>query len=63
MRTPENVEWVRQAILRSPRRFAWAHSGGLQISNRTVRILHGELHFHPYNGCAGIECKGLSAQS
>jgi len=48
-RTPENVERVREAILQSPGRSARRHSAELQMSNRTVRrILHGELHFHPY---------------
>ena len=49
VRTPENVERVRQAMLQSPGRSARRHSAALRISNRTVRrILHGELHFHPY---------------
>lgn len=49
VRTQENVERVRQAVMQSPRRSAHRHSAALQISNRTVRrILHGELHFHPY---------------
>lgn len=48
-RTPENVERVRIAIERSPRRSARRHSIALGISNRTVRrILHRDLHFHPY---------------
>lgn len=49
VRTGENVERVREAILRSPRRSARRHAVALQISNRTVRrILHGELQLHPY---------------
>jgi hypothetical protein len=49
VRTPENVERVRTAMLRSPQRSARRHSSELQISNRTVRrILHAELRFHPY---------------
>ncbi|XP_039275893.1 leucine-rich repeat serine/threonine-protein kinase 1-like [Nilaparvata lugens] len=49
VRTPENVERVRVAIDRSPRRSARRHSVTLGISNRTVRrILHQDLHFHPY---------------
>ncbi|XP_073407316.1 uncharacterized protein [Dendrobates tinctorius] len=48
-RTPENVERVRQAMLRSPSRSARKHSLELALSNRTVRrILHLDLHFHPY---------------
>lgn len=49
VRTPENIERVRQALLRSPRRSARRQSAALGISNRSVRrILHGNLHFHPY---------------
>ncbi|PNF43879.1 hypothetical protein B7P43_G02806 [Cryptotermes secundus] len=47
--TPENVEAVRQSILRSPRRSARKHAVALDISNRSMRrILHAHLHFHPY---------------
>jgi hypothetical protein len=36
-------------MLQSPGRSARRHSAALRISNPTVRrILHGELHFHPY---------------
>ncbi|KAJ4451974.1 hypothetical protein ANN_03458 [Periplaneta americana] len=62
VRTPENVERVRQATLRSPDLSARRHSVSLGISNRTVRrILHDDLHLHPYKmgGCAEILCKGL----
>lgn len=49
VRTPENVERVRQAILRSPGRSARRHSSELNISDRSVRrILHNDLGFHPY---------------
>jgi len=49
VRTPENVERVRQAILRSPNRSARRHSIELGIGNRSVRrILHEDMHFHPY---------------
>lgn len=49
VRTPENIERVRVAIGRSPRRSARRHSTTLQISTRTVRrILHNDLHHHPY---------------
>ena len=48
-RTPENVEKVRNAILKSPKRSARKHSVALGISDRTVRrILHEDLQFHPY---------------
>ncbi|PNF39164.1 hypothetical protein B7P43_G01359 [Cryptotermes secundus] len=46
---PENVEAVRQSILRSPRCSARKHAVALDISNRSMRrILHEHLHFHPY---------------
>ena len=48
-RTPENIEAVRQSILQSPSRSARKHASALGISNRSVhRILHQDLHFHPY---------------
>lgn len=49
VRTPENVERVRQAVLTSPRRSVCRHSAALRISNSSVRrILHRDLGFHPY---------------
>lgn len=49
VRTPENIERVRQAILRSPRRSAIRHATRLRISDRSVRrILHQDLLNHPY---------------
>ena len=49
VRTPENVEHVRQAILRSPKRSVCRHSAALQISDSSVlQILHKDLGFHPY---------------
>ena len=49
VRTPENVEPVRQALLRSPNRSARRHSSELGFSNRSLkRILHLELCFRPY---------------
>ncbi|PNF39387.1 hypothetical protein B7P43_G13223 [Cryptotermes secundus] len=46
---PENVEEVRQLILRSPRCSAHKHAVALDISHRSMcRILHEHLHFHPY---------------
>lgn len=48
-RTPENVDRVRQSILRSPRRSARKHAAALGLSDATVRrILHDDLQFHPY---------------
>ena len=49
MRTPENVQRVRVALERSPRRSVIRHSRVLNLSERSVRrILHVDLHFHPY---------------
>lgn len=49
IRTPENIECVRTSIFQSPKRSARKHASALALSNRTVRrILHEDLHFHPY---------------
>lgn len=49
VRTPANVERVRVAVTRSRKRSARKQVLSLQISNRSVRrILHQDLHFHPY---------------
>jgi len=49
LRTHENVEQVRQAFARSPRRSVSRNAIALRISDRTVhRILHKDLNFHPY---------------
>lgn len=49
IRTPENIDRVRRSILQSPKRSARKHASALALSNRTVRrILHEDLHFHPY---------------
>lgn len=46
--TPENVERIREAMLRSLHLSAHRHSAELQISNHTVwRILHAESRFRP----------------
>ena len=48
-RTSENVDRVREAITRSPRRSARRHSTELGISQSTMqRILHKDLVFQPY---------------
>lgn len=48
IRTPENYEAVRVSVLRSPRRSARKHAA-LRLSDRFVRrIMHDDLHFHPY---------------
>ena len=49
IRTPENIEAVRASVLRSPRRSVRKHASALGLSDRSVRrILHYDLHFHPY---------------
>lgn len=49
IRTPENAERVRAAFIQSPRRSARRHAVALGISSRSLRrILHMDLHFHPY---------------
>ena len=48
-RTPENVEGVREAVLRSPTRSARRHAVELGMSEITVRrILHKDLGIHSY---------------
>ena len=49
VRTPENVEAVRNAVEQSARRSAVRHTQALRLSDTTVRrILHQDLNFHPY---------------
>ena len=49
VRSPENIQRVRIALERSPRRSVRRHSQLLNLSDRSVqRILHHDLHFHPY---------------
>lgn len=49
VRTPENIERVRQAVTGSPTRSANKHADVLHLSDRTLRrILHNDLNFHPY---------------
>ena len=49
VRTPENIQIVRESVMRSPRRSAHKHSAALSLSLRSVRrILHLDLKFHPY---------------
>ena len=49
VRTPENIESVREAFERSPRRSAVRHATTLGITPRSVRrILHNDLHCHLY---------------
>ena len=49
MRTPENTERLRATIGRSPIRSVRRHSVALNDSSRSLqRILHSDVHFHPY---------------
>ena len=49
VRSPENIQRVRIALQRSPRRSVRRHSQLLNWSDRSVRrILHHDLHFQPY---------------
>jgi len=49
VRTPENVDTVRRAVLASPRRSARRQALALGMSHHSLhRILHDELKFHPY---------------
>ena len=49
MRTPGNVDKLRMAIVKSPRRSVGRHSAAIGLSDRSVRrILHNDLNFHPY---------------
>jgi hypothetical protein len=49
LRTPENIERVCQAFVRSPWQSASRNTIALRMSDHTVRrILHEDLHFHPY---------------
>jgi hypothetical protein len=49
VRTPENVERVRLAVLRNPRHSARRQALALRMSDWSVRrILHKDLYFHPY---------------
>ena len=49
VRSPENIQRVRRALERSPRRSVRRNSQLLNLSDRSVRrILHHDLHFHSY---------------
>ena len=49
VRTPENVDKVRMAIVKNPRRSVRRHSAAIGLSDCSVRrILHKDLNFHPY---------------
>jgi hypothetical protein len=47
--TPDNLEQVRYAMLQSPCRSAWGQALTLRLYERsTCRIVHKDLHYHPY---------------
>ena len=49
VRTPIAVERVREAVIESTGRSVRKRAAALRMSSRTVfRILHQDLHFHPY---------------
>lgn len=56
IRSPENIEAVRQSIAQSPQRSARKHAAALGLSSRSLRrILHDDLHLHPYKLAIGQE--------
>jgi len=64
LRTPENTERLRTAIGRSPRRSVRRHSVVLNDSSRSLhRILHSDVHFHPYKLHAVQELSGRNFAS
>ena len=49
IRTSENFETVRASVLQSPRRSVRKHASALGLSyGSVIRILHDDLHYHPY---------------
>jgi len=49
VRTQENVDRVRTAMVASPRRSTRRHAVAMDMSRRSLhRILHDDLKFHPY---------------
>lgn len=58
VRTPQNVQLVRAAVERSPRRSARRHAVALGMSDRSLRrILKLDLQFHPYKIMMAQELK------
>ena len=48
VRTPENIERVREASERNPRRSTLRHATTLGINPRSVRrVLQNDIHYHP----------------
>lgn len=58
VRTPENVERVRRALIRSLKYSAWRHSIELVTGKRSIRrILHEDTYFRPYKLIIGPQLK------
>jgi hypothetical protein len=54
----QNIEAVRQSVIRSPRWSARRHSVALGISDRSMRrILQKDLNFHPSKIVGGARIK------
>ncbi|GBM68340.1 hypothetical protein AVEN_138181-1 [Araneus ventricosus] len=60
VRTSQQIEALRQAVLQSPQRSARRHATAMRISDRSVRrILHLDLKFYPYKMMVVQEIKDL----
>ena len=58
VRTPENIERVRQALIQSPGRSARRHACEMRLSRESVHtILQKDLKFHPYKMCVVQELR------
>jgi hypothetical protein len=58
LRTPENMERVRQDFVRNRQQSTSRNAIALRMSDCTVRpILHEDLNFHPYKNCYGLSNK------
>jgi transposase-like protein len=59
VRTAENVEKLRAAIVKGPRCSARRHSASVGLPDRSVPIiLHKDLNFHPYKIVTAQELNG-----
>ena len=57
------MEALRQSVIRSPRRSASQHAAALGMSDRSARrMLHLDLHFHPYKFAVVQELSELYLQ-
>jgi len=61
VRTPQNIDAVRASFEESPRRSAVRHSKKVGLSESSVRrILHLDLHFHPYKILVDVLRRAMS---